>query len=95
MFAEFSTPALMLWRHYGGDVLGAIFVVSFFVCRIIYHGFVFIPQCMSNCIPVVGYGFGIPYNLMNFYFFYMIMKKVLRKKKPKGGDDENKTKKEK
>lgn len=81
MFAEFSTPFLMLWRHYGGDILGAIFVVTFFGCRIIYHGFIFIPHCMRVCIPAIGYGFGIPYNLLNCYFFYMIMKKVLKPKK--------------
>lgn len=78
MFAEFSTPFLMLWRYFGSDILGFIFVVSFFACRIVYHGFYFMPQCISLCIPLIGYGFSVPYMLMNLYFFYMIISKVLR-----------------
>lgn len=77
MYAETSTPLLMAWRYTNSYILGGVFVVTFFLCRIVYHGFVFIPQCVESCIPLVGYGFAIPYNLLNLYFFYMIMRKVL------------------
>ena len=78
MFAEFSTPFLMLWRYYNTNILGFLFVLSFFACRIVYHGFFFMPQCISLCIPLIGYGFSIPYMFMNIYFFYMIIKKTLK-----------------
>jgi len=88
MFAETSTPFLMAWRYFQSDLLGGLFVLTFFLCRIVYHGFIFIPQCVMSCTSVVGYGFAIPYNLLNLYFFYMIMRKVLfsgkNKKEEKG-----------
>lgn len=97
MFAEFSTPFLIAWRQYGGDLLGGLFVVSFIACRIIYHGLMFIPECVRSCKPIVGYGFAIPYNLMNFYFLYMIMRKFMKpatggkkEKKSEREDDKNK-----
>ena len=94
MYAETSTPFLMAWRYFKSDILGGIFVLTFFLCRIVYHGCIFIPQCVLSCTGVVGYGFAIPYNLLNLYFFYMIMKKVLfpgkhDKKTKKGSDDED------
>ena len=79
MYAETSTPFLMAWRYHKTDLLGGLFVVSFFLCRLVYHGVYFIPLCVTHCISIVGYGFAIPYNILNFYFFYMIMKKVLNK----------------
>jgi hypothetical protein len=82
MYAEASTPFLMAWRYFKTDALGGVFVISFFLCRIVYHGFIFIPQCVMSCTPLVGYGFAIPYNFLNLYFFYMIMKKVLFPGKP-------------
>jgi hypothetical protein len=78
MFAEFSTPFLMLWRYFGSDILGLVFVIAFFGCRIVYHGFFFMPQCVNLCIPIIGYGFSVPYMAMNVYFFYMIISKILR-----------------
>ena len=85
MFAEFSTPFLMAWRYFNfNTVLGGLFVLSFIGCRIIYHAFIFIPSCMSNCTPIVGYGFGIPYNMMNFYFLYAIVTKLRKPQKVDG-----------
>lgn len=81
MFAEFSTPFLMLWRYFGSDILGLLFVVSFFACRLVYHGLYFLPQCINVCVPMIGYGFTVPYMAMNIYFFYMIIRKVIRPKK--------------
>lgn len=93
MFAEFSTPFLIAWRYFGGDLLGGLFVLSFIGCRIIFHGLMFIPDCVASCIPAVGYGFAIPYNLMNIYFLYMIFAKVFKKPKTKASDDSKETKK--
>lgn len=84
MFAEFSTPFLIAWRMNGrknDDPLGYLFVVAFFACRIAYHAGFLIPACMSHCHYSVGYGFGIPYNLMNIYFFYMIVSAFMSKPK--------------
>ena len=78
MYAEFSTPFLMVWRHYGYDSLAAVFVLAFFACRLVYHGLYFIPTCVRSCHPIVGYGFAIPYNILNLYFFYMIMKRMVK-----------------
>lgn len=83
MFAEFSTPFLIAWR-YGdkkSDILNTIFILSFFGCRIIYHGMIFIPTCIKKCHWSVGYGFGIPYDLMNIFFFVMIIRNVIITKK--------------
>ncbi len=80
MYAEFSTPFLMLWRYYTYDIFGLLFMISFFACRIVYHCMIFIPECITNCHPSVGYGFSIPYVLLNLYFFYMTLKKALMKK---------------
>ena len=78
MFAEFSTPFLIAWRVYGHDYLMALFVVAFFACRIAYHGLVLIPDCMRQCHWSVGYGFGIPYDLLNVFFFVSIIQKIIR-----------------
>lgn len=86
MYAEISTPFLMMWRYFGYDFLGFLFVTSFFACRIIYHGVYFMPQCINLCIPLIGYGFSVPYMLMNFYFFYMIIRKVIRPSKKRSVD---------
>lgn len=83
MYAEFSTPFLMAWRYFNSDLLGGMFVISFFMCRIVYHGFMFVPECVKHCDPLVGYGFAIPYNVLNLYFFYMIIRKVIFKGKKK------------
>lgn len=83
MFAEISTPFLMMWRYFGYDFLGLLFVASFFACRIVYHGLFFMPQCISLCIPLIGYGFSVPYMLMNIYFFYMIIRKIMKSGKKK------------
>jgi hypothetical protein len=84
MFAEFSTPFLILWRNYDNDILGGLFVLAFIACRLIYHGLYFIPECARECHPSVGYGFGIPYTLMNLYFFAMIARKMLKPAKKSG-----------
>jgi len=78
MFAEFSTPFLIAWRHYGHDFLAALFGISFFGCRIIYHGFYFIPECMRECVPWISYPFAVLYDGLNLYFFYMIVRKLLK-----------------
>lgn len=88
MFAEFSTPFLIAWRYTNSDILGGLFVVAFFLCRIAYQAGILIPDCMRSCVPSIGYGFGIPYNLMNIYFFYMIIRKILRP--PKKDEDSSK-----
>ena len=89
MFAELSTPLLMAWRYYGEskdpknkniavNILGPLFAIVFFFARICYHGAILIPSCMRNCHPSVGYGFGIPYNLMNVFFLFMIANKIIK-----------------
>lgn len=83
MYAEFSTPFLMAWRQTGSDALGGLFILSFFACRLVYHGGFLIPECMRRCHWSVGYGFGIFYDLLNIYFFYMIVKKAFKSSKPK------------
>eukprot|EP01041_Mallomonas_annulata_P003060 gene3060-5994_t len=65
MYSEFSTPFLMAWRYSKHDFFGFLFVVSFVLCRLVYHGLYFVPECISRCHPSVGYGFGVPYNIMN------------------------------
>lgn len=81
MFAELSTPFLMIWRYTQNEIIGGLFVITFFGCRILYHGFVLIPQCMSKCHWSVGYGFGVPYDLMNVYFLWMIVRRFIFKPK--------------
>lgn len=94
MFAEFSTPFLIAWRHYDNDILGGLFVLSFIACRLIYHGLYFIPECARECHASVGYGFGIPYTLMNLYFFAMIVRKMMKSaKKTDSAKDGKKDKK--
>lgn len=95
MFAEFSTPFLILWRVYNSDILGGLFVLSFVACRLLYHGLYFIPECIRRCTFTVGYGFGIPYNLMNLYFFVMIVRKLMKakKKSPTADSDGDSSKK--
>jgi len=90
MFAELSTPFLMAWRYTQNDILGGLFVLTFIGCRIVYHGLIFIPECMRSCKPTVGYGFGVPYILMNLYFLYMILRKFFVKKPSGKGDSSNK-----
>ena len=77
MFAEFPTPFLMAWRYSNSDIFGGLFVVVFFFTRLVYQGFYLVPEFMKVCHPSVSYGFGIPFNLMNFYFFYFICQKFL------------------
>jgi hypothetical protein len=77
MYAEVSTPFLMIWRKYKSDYLGALFVISFFLCRFPYHMFYLIPDFMVHCHASVGYGFGIPYNLLNLYFGYFILRRFV------------------
>lgn len=102
MFAELSTPLLMLWRYYGEskdpklkslaiNILGPSFAIVFFFARICYHGAILIPSCMRECHYSVGYGFGIPYNLMNIYFLLMIANKIFIKDRRK---DKNVNKKD-
>ena len=81
MLAEMSTPFLIAWRYTNNKTLGILFVITFIGCRIIYHGFFLIPDCMRSCHYSVGYGFGVPYNIMNLYFLAMIFKKLLKKPK--------------
>ena len=85
MLAEVPTPFLIAWRYTDFLALGALFTLAFFLVRIIYQGFMLVPEFMAECHYSVGYGFGIPYNFMNFYFFYMIVKKIFR-----GGEDAGK-----
>ena len=77
MFAELSTPFLIAWRYTQRPVLGILFAVTFLGCRIIYHGGFLIPECMRRCHYSVGYGFGVPYNLMNLFFLYQIVRKLI------------------
>jgi len=83
MFAELSTPFLIAWRYTEYEFLGFLFVLTFIGCRIIYQGLFLIPECMEKCHYSVGYGFGIPFNLMNIYFVYMIFKKLFKEIKKK------------
>jgi hypothetical protein len=75
MFAEFSTPFLIAWRMTKSDVLGGLFVLSFFACRIVYHGYYFIPECMTRCQTPADV-FGYLYNGMNLFFFVTIIMKL-------------------
>lgn len=81
MLAEISTPFLISWRYTNNAYLGVLFILTFIGCRTIYHGLYLIPECMRSCHYSVGYGFGVPYNLMNLFFLYMIFKKLLKKDK--------------
>jgi len=78
MFAEIPTPFLIAWRYYKYEWIGVIFGVVFFIVRILYQGIFLVPDCIRNCHPIVGYGFGIPYNILNLYFFYGIVRKAIR-----------------
>lgn len=79
MFAEFSTPMLMIWRYTKKDYPYLyIFIVLFIIVRLGYHGFFFIPQCITKCHYSVGWGFGLPYNLMNLFFTYTMIHKIMR-----------------
>ena len=81
MLAEISTPFLISWRYTNSKYLGVLFILTFIGCRTIYHGFYFIPECIRSCHYSVGYGFGVPYVLMNLYFLYMIIKKLSKSTK--------------
>ena len=83
LLAEISTPFLIAWRQSGNQFIGILFVISFIACRIIYHGFFFVPDCIRYCHASVGMGFGLPYLAMNFYFLYMIFAKLTKKKQSK------------
>jgi hypothetical protein len=76
MFAEIPTPFLMLWRQTKHIYYGYCFYFLFILSRLIYHGLYLIPNCIQSCHYTVGYGFGIPYNMMNTFFFYMITRKL-------------------
>jgi hypothetical protein len=84
MYAEFSTPSLMLWRYYDekytGSLLSVIlfikFYIAFILCRILYHAFIFVPECIEKCDKTLAYAIGIPYNLMNFAFLYFVSNKL-------------------
>jgi hypothetical protein len=81
MLAEISTPFLISWRVTQSKALGVLFILTFIGCRIIYHGIFLIPQCIRSCHYSVGYGFGVPYDIMNVYFLLMIFKKLFKKEK--------------
>jgi hypothetical protein len=83
MFAELSTPFLIAWRYTQNNALGLVFVLVFIGARIVYQGMIFIPDCVRNCHYSVGYGFAIPYNILNLYFLFMIFRRILFKSKPK------------
>lgn len=78
MFAELSTPFLIIWRKTDSMLFGGLLVVTFFLARIVYHGFVLIPECMKRCHWAVGYGFGLFYDLLNVVFMYTTLHKVYR-----------------
>lgn len=93
MFAELSTPLLMAWRVYPeNDLYGYGFAVLFFFARILYHGFIYVPDCIRSCNKTIAYSFGVPYNLLNVFFMYMIVQKLMRNakkdKKKRGKKDE-------
>ena len=81
MFAEFSTPFLIAWRTTNSSIFGGLFVLTFFIFRIVYHGFFLIPECMRRCHWSVGYGFGLLYDLLNVFFFFSIVRKLFKKDK--------------
>ena len=83
MFAEVSTPFLMIWRVYPEQYLGWLFAFVFFLNRLVYHGMLYIPEAMQQCYkyPWLAWGFAVPYNLMNLAFFYLILSKLFRKQK--------------
>lgn len=79
MFAELSTPFLIGWRVYPDkNYLFVLFALTFFGARIIYHGFVYVPECIQQCDKTIAYSFGVPYNLMNAFFMYMIVQRVFK-----------------
>eukprot|EP01035_Chromulina_nebulosa_P027011 gene27011-35452_t len=79
MFAEVSTPFLMLWRIYpDNNIIGSLFLVVFIANRIIYHGIYFVPDCISSCNKIIAYCFGIPYDAMNVFFLFMISRKLIK-----------------
>jgi hypothetical protein len=87
MLAEVPTPFLIAWRYTEFFGLGVAFGVAFLLVRLGYQGLILVPEFISECHYSVGYGFGVPYNLMNLFFFYQIVRKVLSFEKPKKGDE--------
>jgi hypothetical protein len=55
-----------------------IYIHMYEYVYLFYIGLYLIPECMQKCHYSVGYGFGIPFNLMNIYFVYMIFKKLFK-----------------
>lgn len=84
MFAEVPTPILMIWRYFSSsdksknNILLTVFVIIFFLNRIIYHGVIFIPECYTKCNKPITIAFGVPYNLMNIYFVIMITNRIIK-----------------
>lgn len=79
MFAELSTPFLMLWRVYpDNNIIGIIFLLVFIGNRLIYHGLYCVPDFIRSCNLFVAYGFGVPYCGMNLFFFFMISRKLMK-----------------
>lgn len=75
MLGELSTPFLIAWRATKSDILGALFVISFFLCRLVFHGYYFVPECIARC-KTPGNIFGYSYMLMNIFFFVSIIMKL-------------------
>jgi hypothetical protein len=87
MLAEVPTPFLIAWRYTDFFGLGVAFGVAFLLVRLYYQGALLVPEFMKECHYSVGYGFGVPYNLMNIFFFYQIVRKIGTIAKPKKEKD--------
>ena len=79
MLSELSTPFLIAWRYYPLNSLGMLFAIIFFLVRIVYFGFVFIPECIEKCDKRLGYFFGGFFDLLNVAFMVLIVMKLIRK----------------
>jgi len=92
MLAELSTPFLILWRikKSNNNYIYILFMIIFFIIRLLYHGMYLVPLCYDKCDHQVAFFFGCLYNIMNIFFFIMIIMKFYRtlfKKKDKKIND--------
>lgn len=80
MLAELSTPLLIIWRinNSNNNTIYILFILIFFIIRLLYHGLYLVPLCYMKCDHNVALFFGSLYNIMNVFFFIMILMKLYR-----------------
>jgi hypothetical protein len=81
MLSELPTPLLISWRYFGGNSLGVLFAIAFFIVRIVYLSFIFTPFAIQNCDSKLGAVLAVAFAALNIFFFYKIVAKALRDSK--------------